>query len=102
MVANRIISLFIAPNIKRNLSMLNDQLSTSGGDYLCNDQLTAADILMSFPLIASKSRFKEIVPDWEKTYPRVAEYVKTLENSPGYKKSIAKVEELDGKFSASL
>ncbi|KAM3514670.1 hypothetical protein MY11210_001641 [Beauveria gryllotalpidicola] len=101
-VANRIISLFIAPNIKKNLAMLNDQLSTSGGKYLCNDQLTAADILMSFPLLAAKSRFTEIVPGWDKTYPRVVEYIKTLESNPGYKKSIAKVEELDGKFQASL
>ncbi|KAM3529100.1 hypothetical protein MY4038_005566 [Beauveria bassiana] len=101
-VANRIISLFIAPNIKKNLAMLNDQLSTSGGKYLCYDQLTAADILMSFPLLAAKGRFTEIVPGWEKTYPRVVEYIKTLESNPGYKKSIAKVEELDGKFQASL
>lgn len=82
--------------------MLNDQLSTSGGKYLCYDQLTAADILMSFPLLAAKGRFTEIVPGWEKTYPRVVEYIKTLESNPGYKKSIAKVEELDGKFQASL
>ncbi|KAJ4144597.1 hypothetical protein LMH87_003476 [Akanthomyces muscarius] len=103
MVANKIISAFIAPNIKKNLAMLNDQLSTSGGKYLCNDQLTAADILMSFPLIAAQARFKDIVPGWEQTYSRVSEYIKTLESSPGYKKSIAKVEELDGgKFTASL
>ncbi|XWW94792.1 hypothetical protein V2A60_002740 [Cordyceps javanica] len=102
MVANRIIALFIAPNLKKNLAMLNEQLSTSGGKYLCNDQLTAADILMSFPLIASKSRLRDIVPGWEQTYPRVSEYIQTLESSPGYKKSIAKVEELDGKFQPSL
>lgn len=102
MVANKIFALFIAPNIKKNLAMINEHLATSGGAYLCNDQLTAADILMSFPLIAAQARFKDIVPGWEQTYPRVSEYIKTLEASPGYKKSIAKVEELDGKFSASL
>ncbi|KAJ3480795.1 hypothetical protein NLG97_g7983 [Lecanicillium saksenae] len=102
MVANKIFSLFIAPNIKKNLAMINDHLSTSGGAYLCNDQLAAADILMSFPLIAAQARFKDIIPGWEQAYPRVAEYIKTLEASPGYKKSIAKVEELDGKFQASL
>lgn len=102
MVANRIFGLFIAPNIKKNLKMINEHLSTSGGKYLCNDQLTAADILMSFPLIAAQARFKDIVPEWQETYPRVAEYIKLLEASPGYKKSIEKVEQLDGKFSASL
>ena len=102
MVANRIFSLFIGPNIKKNLKMINDQLSTSGGKYLCNDQLTAADILMSFPLIAAHGRFSDIVPEWKQTYPRVVEYIKLLESSPGYKKSIEKVEQLDGKFSASL
>lgn len=103
MVANKIFALFIAPNIKKNLAMINEHLATSGGQYLCNDQLTAADILMSFPLIAAQSRFKEIVPGWETSYPKVAEYIKTLEASPGYKKSVEKVKELDGgKFQASL
>jgi len=57
-VADRIISMFLKPNFATHYKFLESQLETSpdGGDYLCGKDLTAADILMSFPLEAGKSR----------------------------------------------
>lgn len=102
MVANKIFASYIAPNIERNLKMINEHLTTSGGQYLCGDQLAAADIIMSFPLLAAQARLHNVVPGWNERYPRIGEYIKLLESTPGFKKSIAKVEELDGKFTPSL
>ena len=87
--------------------MLDQELATSGGKYLCNDNLTAADILMSFPLIAAKDRLDDMGSwdqgSWRKAYPRVSTYVDLLENEEGYKRSVKKIEEIDGKkFSAAL
>lgn len=105
-IANRIIAMFVYPNVKRHLAFLNDQLETSSGKYLCGESLTAADILMSFPVIAGSGRFNELGHfeggSWEKAYPRVAEYVKLLEAEDGYKRSVEKIEAIDGKFEASL
>lgn len=88
--------------------MLEGHLSATPdrGRYLCGDHLTAADILMSFPLIASKhGRLNEVGPwkqgDWTKEFPKVAAYTAVLEAEEGYKKSVAKMEEIDGKFEAS-
>lgn len=51
-IAGKITSLFLAPNFKTHYTFLEDQLKTSpdGGEFLCGKDLTAADILMSFPL----------------------------------------------------
>lgn len=105
-IANRIIAMFVYPNVKKHLAFLNEQLATSGGKYLCGEKLTAADILMSFPVIAGSGRFNELGyfegGSWQKQYPRVAEYVNVLEAEEGYKRSVAKIEAIDGKFEASL
>lgn len=56
-IANRIIAMMVYPNIKKHLAFLEKQLETSGGDFLTGPHLTAADIMMSYPLLAGKSGF---------------------------------------------
>lgn len=56
-IANRIIAMMVFPNIKRHLAFLEKQLETSGGDFLTGPDLTAADIIMSYPLLAGQSGF---------------------------------------------
>lgn len=104
-VAGRIFSTFIFPNVRKHFAMLEQHLAATpgGGKYLCGDHLTAADILMSFPLIASKhGRMNEMGPwkegNWTKEFPLLASYTDMLEAEEGYKKSVAKMEELDGKY----
>lgn len=105
-VANRIFASYIFPNAKKHLQLVDQQLQTSSGKYLCCDHLTAADIIMSFPLIAAKNRFDSMGRfeggSWKNEFPRVYEYVQLLEAEEGYKRSVAKIEELDGKFEAAL
>ncbi|KAL3963643.1 hypothetical protein ACCO45_000647 [Purpureocillium lilacinum] len=104
--ANRILSQFVFPNALKHLRLIESYLETSGGRYLCGDALTAADILMSFPLIAAKDRWDEMGRfeggSWAKQFPRVAAYVALLEAEEGYRKSVERIEKIDGKFTPSL
>jgi glutathione S-transferase len=75
-------------------------LTTSGGDYLCGANLTAADILMSFPLVSAKTRF-DSMGKWDRgsfqaAYPTVWEYIERLETAPGFVAATKKMEEIDG------
>lgn len=104
--ANRVMAQFVFPNARRHLRFFDGQLASSGGAYLCGGELMAADILMSFPLVAAKSRWDELGcwegGSWAKAHPRVAEYVARLESEPGYRRSIERIEAIDGKFTPSL
>lgn len=51
------------------------------------------DILLSFPLIAAKSR---IGVDAKK-YPNLVAYTALLEKEPGYIEAVKKIEAIDGK-----
>lgn len=99
-VASKVESLFLHRNLDNNFRFLDDQLKTApgGGPYLCGSQLTAADILMSFPLLAAMGRLE----DAEKKFPKVKEYSDRLQATEGYKKAAAKIEKVEGSFQASL
>jgi len=99
-VANKMISVVVQPNTARNLALLESYLEKS--PYLCGDHITAADIMLSFPLMAAQDRvqhmgeFEKGTP--EKTFPKVFEYIARLEKEPGYKKSADKIREIEGDF----
>lgn len=97
-VANKIQSGFLDPNFATHFSFLEGQLKTSGGNYLCGPNLTGADIMLSFPLIAGGSRAGLT----KEKYPTLHAYVERLENEPGYKKAANKIIEIEGKFEATL
>lgn len=99
-VADRVTSLFLRPNFKTHYKFLESQLETSpdSGDYLCGNTLTAADILMSFPLEAGRSRSGLS----EEDCPRVWKYVKALQAREAYKRAVQKIEETEGSFKTHL
>lgn len=98
--------MLIFPNIKKHLTFLEHQLETSpnGGEFLTGQHLTAADILMTYPLLAGKTGFDKM-GKWEKgsaekTFPKTWAYMARLESQPGWKRSADKIREIDGgKFS---
>ncbi|KAK2003613.1 glutathione S-transferase domain-containing protein [Colletotrichum falcatum] len=107
-VANRIYSMVIFPNAKKHLAMLDQMLETSpnGGKYMCGEHLSAADILLSFALIAAEPRF-DTLGSWpagsaRATHPRVFEYIDRLKKEPGYLRSADKIREIDGKFEPTI
>lgn len=94
-VASKLRSAF-QPEIKQQLDFLEIQLSTvpDGGDFFCGNELTGADIMMSFPLKASGSRW-----GWTKeSHPKLAAYVSRLESISTFKKSVEKIVEIDGSY----
>jgi len=95
-VASRITENFLNPNFKVNYDFLEQQIATSpqNGKYLCGPNLTGADIMVSFPLIAGGSRTGL---DKEK-YPKLFDYVQRIQKEPGYLKAVEKIIEIDGKY----
>lgn len=99
-IANKVISSFIFPNIKTHLGFLEQQLATSGGDYLTGSDLTAADIQLSYPLVGALPELEK-AGKWEKgtmraTYPKLFGYIERLEKSPGWTRAVEKTKEMDG------
>lgn len=106
-VADKLGAAFLAPEMDKQLGFLESQLETSpdGGSYLCGAHLTAADILMSFPLQLAKERIAALGlgrgqgTSTAEKYPKVWAYLTRLEDEPGYKLAEAKVKELEKKAS---
>ena len=66
---------------------------------MCGAFLTGADILLSFPLIASRGRTAVLT---EQKFPLLWKYIAKLEQEPGYKKGVKKIVEIEGSFSATI
>lgn len=92
-IASRVDQAFLNENFKTQFSFLESQIASSpgGGKYLCGTELTAADILMSFPLTVAAQQ--KIDP---KTYPKLTEYIKMLEENEVHKRSEEKAKEAGG------
>lgn len=103
-IANQVIGLMVFPNMKKHLAFLEQQLETSGGDFITGPNLTAADIMLSYPLLAGALGF-DGMGKWPEgsakaSFPRVYAYMERLEKQPGYQKAVDKTKEIDnGKFS---
>lgn len=94
-IANQVDSMYFNPNFKTHFDFLESQLATSpdGGEYFCGKDLTAVDILMSFPLQAGKHHMKLINAQ---TYPKLDAYVGRLEAQEGWKRSVKRIEDVTG------
>jgi glutathione S-transferase len=87
-------SSFLNANMKSHFDFLESQLKSSpnGGKYFCGNDLTGADMLMSFPLVAAKDKGKLS----STAYPTLMAYIKLLEENEVYQRCIKKAEELSG------
>ena len=92
-IASRVDQAFLNENFKTQFGFLESQLASSpgGGKYLCGAELTAADILMSFPLMVAAQQKIDA-----KAYPKLMAYIKTLEENEVYKRSEEKAKEAGG------
>tara|TARA_R110001583_G_scaffold132186_1_gene284158 strand:+ start:92 stop:760 length:669 start_codon:yes stop_codon:yes gene_type:complete len=81
-IADQIVKQFSGPNIKRSLEFIEAHLSKN--TWFCGDQLTGADIQMSFPLEASAAR------GMVDQYPNILAYVKRFQALPAYKTALTK------------
>jgi glutathione S-transferase len=99
-IVGKVTSIFLAPNFKTHYTFLEDQLKTApdGGEFLCGKDLTAADIMMSFPLEAGQSRSGMSQADC----PLLWAYVDRLHQREAYKRSVQKIAEVEGSFKMNL
>lgn len=96
-VAGQVEKQFLSRNITAHFDFLEEQLKTApgGGPFLCGEKLAAADIMMSFPLIAASSR----LPMGQ--YPALNKYIEKIQAEEGYQRAVRKIEEVEGEFVAS-
>lgn len=99
-IANKVTSSFLTPNFRTHYKFLESQLETApdGGEFLCGKVLTAADIMMSFPLEAGQSRSGMT----QQEFPLLWAYVDRLHEREAYKRSVAKIEAVEGSFKTNL
>ena len=102
-VAGNIESTFVHPNLKDNWEFLEGQLATSpnNGKYLCGKDITAADLLLSFPVDASSTQPSLTTLTKEK-YPRLFDYVASMKTREAYKRAVQKIIDIDGSYDDTL
>ena len=84
MLADKIVENFSGPNVKRSLDFIENHLGSN--TWFCGEQLTGADIQMSFPLEASVAR--GIIK--ESSYPNAFAYVKRFQARAPYQAGLKK------------
>ncbi|KAF7845914.1 hypothetical protein BT93_L0068 [Corymbia citriodora subsp. variegata] len=93
-IVSQVEAAYFKPNYDTQFPFLESQLVSSpeGGKFLCGSELSAADILMSFPLSAAKAAGYFT----KEKCPKLWAYVEMIEGMEGQKKAIAKIEEVTG------
>ncbi|KAK5116486.1 hypothetical protein LTR62_008035 [Meristemomyces frigidus] len=93
-ISSRIYAAFLTSNHNTHFTFLESQLASApaGGPYLCGAELTAADITMSFPLLAARmsKRIDKV------KYPKLMAYCELLEGSGTYRASVERIEKVSG------
>ncbi len=78
-IAGQIDGTFTMPNLKRHIAFIDSELAKS--QFLAGDELTVADIQMSFPMEAIAARF----PDPPQ---RIRDYVTRIHARPAFKAAL--------------
>ena len=90
-VASKLEGAFL-PQIKMQLDYLESMLDS---DYFCGPELSGADIMMSFPLQAASGPRGGLT---DQTHPKLAAYLKRIENLSAWKKGVDKIVEVKGSY----
>ena len=82
-LAGKVRSNFLTDNVKRHLDFMESTLGKS--TWFCGDNLTAADIQMSFAVEAA-----EVRTNLREDYPKLAGFLDRIRARPAYQAAIAK------------
>jgi glutathione S-transferase len=80
-IAGKVRANYLEPNVKRNLEFMNDTLGAA--TWFCGNQLTAADIQMSFAVEAA-----EVRTDLKSHYPNLQRYLQQMRAQPAYQRAL--------------
>lgn len=100
MIAGRIETMFLNQSYQTHFEFLESQMASSpnGGEYLCGNELTGADIIMSFPLEAAQSR-AGLTAD---KYPKLCAYLDKIHERDAYKRAVQKIIDIEGSYNPTL
>lgn len=83
MIANKTMQGFVTPNVKTHLTYLENELETTG--WFAGEEMTGADIMMSFPVEAAAVR-----TNLKEKYPRLTAYLEKIHGLPCYQRALEK------------
>ncbi len=81
-IAKAVKSSFIFPQIKLNLDFVENELSNR--DWFAGDDITGADIMMSFPLEAAGARVGD------ESRPAIRRFLSRIQSRPAYQEAVRK------------
>jgi glutathione S-transferase len=81
-IAAQVRKVFITPNIKNNFAFMESELTKN--KWFAGDKISAADIQMSFPVEAAKSR--KLLGN----HPRLEAYLSAIHARPAYQRALEK------------
>lgn len=79
-LSEKVQEMFITPRLAPQMALI--EITLADKTWLTGDELTAADIQMSFPLQASSNRMDLTA------FPNIARYLKQIEAIPAYQKAV--------------
>lgn len=82
-IASKVMGDFVTPNLTRHAAFLGEHLEKN--KWFAGDELTAADIQMSYAVEALESRSKDM-----SISPRIGELAKRMRERPAYQRALAK------------
>jgi glutathione S-transferase len=82
-ISGRVKKSFLNPNIKRNLDFIEDELKKS--TWFAGEELTAADVQMSFPLEGATAR-----GGLNSTRPKTMTFMERVHARPAYQRALEK------------
>ena len=82
-IAAKVMDLMVRPNIARQLDFMEAELGRSL--WFAGNELTGADIMMSFPLEAARQR-----AGLDAAHPRMLDFLQRIHARPAYKRALDK------------
>ena len=82
-ISQKVMGVMVWPNLKRQFDFIEAELGRS--TWLAGDDLSGADIMMSFPLEAAKQR-----AGLDASHPRMLDFVQRVQARPAYKRALKK------------
>jgi glutathione S-transferase len=82
-ISEKVMGVMVWPNLKRQFDFIEAELGQS--TWLAGDELTGADIMMSFPLEAARQR-----AGLDTSHPKMLDYIQRIHARPAYKRALKK------------